>query len=110
MLETFDEGEFLFANKVLFSRKYLTGAPNKDPTFFTHMTEIRLQAEQPKATICCFHGIAQCSDTFFEMGLHFALNGIRVLLVDFEGAGYTGGRRMCGLSIEALHAQISTLI
>ncbi len=56
------------------------------------------------------HGFAQCSDTFIEMGIQFALNGFQVHLVDLEGSGYTDGNRVNSLQIEKFHHQVSTLL
>lgn len=49
------------------------------------------------------HGLAQCSDVFFEIALTLALNGYFVHMIDLEGSGYTAGSRVSGLSIEKFH-------
>ena len=41
VLETFEEGEFVFAQKLKFVRKYVTDPTNA--TMFTHHTEIKDQ-------------------------------------------------------------------
>ena len=57
-----------------------------------------------------FHGFAQCSDAFFEMAIHLALNGFIVHLIDFEGYGYSSGKRIAGLTIEQMHRQVTSLL
>lgn len=49
------------------------------------------------------HGLNQCSDTFFEMALHLALNGYFVHMIDLEGSGYCAGLRVNGLKVEKFH-------
>lgn len=56
------------------------------------------------------HGFGQCSDVFFEMALHLALNGFIVHMVDLDGFGYSGGKRIAGLRIERMHAQVTSLL
>ena len=38
VLETFDEGEFVFASRIKFKRSYVTDS--KDRTMYTHYTQI----------------------------------------------------------------------
>ena len=61
VLETFDEGEFVFASKLKFVRKYVNDT--KDATMFTYHTEIcdqTLQESEYRGQIGIFHGFAQC--------------------------------------------------
>ena len=44
------------------------------------------------------------------MAIHLALNGFIVHLIDFEGFGFSGGKRITGLSIEAMHSQCTSLL
>ena len=74
---------------------------------FTHLTEIFDETLQEsggyQGQIGLFHGFAQCQDVWFETALHFAMNGFRVLLIDFEGFGFSGGSRIAGLTIPKMH-------
>ena len=111
VLQTFDEGEFVFANRLRIRRYYVDSTTCGDQGMYTYCTEIiDITKNQHKGSIGIAHGAAQCSDVFLEAGFHFALNGFCVHLVDYEGFGYTGGHRINGLSIEAFHHQITTLI
>ena len=44
------------------------------------------------------------------MALQFALNGFIVHLIDFEGYGFSSGKRIAGLSIELMHRQVTSLL
>ena len=44
------------------------------------------------------------------MALQLALNGFIVHMVDFEGFGYSGGKRIAGLRIEKMHRQVTALL
>ena len=57
-----------------------------------------------------FHGFAQCSDVFFEVALQYALNGFIVHLIDFEGFGFAGGKRVTSLRVFNMHKQVTTLL
>ena len=104
VLESFDEGEFVLAKRIKFIRSYL--ADTKDPMMYTHHTKIfdeTLGHQGHRGQIGIFHGFGQCQDVFFETALQYALNGFIVHMIDFEGFGYSGGKRITGLTIEAMH-------
>ena len=104
VLETFEEGEFIFARKLKFVRKYLHCT--EDSVMYSHYSEISdhtLSQEQFKGSIAIFHGFSQCQDTFFETAIQFALNGFIVHLIDFEGFGFSAGKRVSGLTVERMH-------
>jgi len=42
--------------------------------------------------------------------MHYALNGFLVHLIDFEGYGYSGGKRFAGLRVENMHFQVTSLL
>jgi len=44
------------------------------------------------------------------MALHYALNGFLVHLIDFEGWGYSGGKRFAGLRVENMHRNMTSLL
>ena len=109
VLETFDEGEFVLAERLKFIRGYVNDT--KDQTMFTHHTKIfDVTLSQYRGSIGMFHGFAQCQDVFFEIALQYALNGFVVHLIDFEGQGYSGGKRISGLTIERMHLQVTSLL
>ena len=66
--------------------------------------------QEHRGQIGIFHGFGQCSDSFFETALHYALNGFIVHLVDFEGFGFSGGKRISALRVNNMHNQITTLL
>ena len=104
VMESFDEGEFVLAKRIKFVREYVKDT--KDPLNYTHTTKIfdvTLSESGYRGQIGLFHGFAQCSDIWFETALQFALNGFIVHLIDFEGFGYSGGRRVTGLTVERMH-------
>ena len=81
---------------------------------YSHHTQIfdctLEQSNGFRGSIGIFHGFAQCQDTFFEIAIHFALNGFIVHLIDFEGFGYSGGKRVSGLAVERMHLQVTSLL
>ena len=66
--------------------------------------------QQLRGSIGIFHGLSQCQDTFIEMAIQFALNGFIVHLIDFEGFGFSGGKRVAGLKVQAMHTQVTSLL
>ena len=59
VLESFDEGEFVFASKIKFIRKYVSDP--RDPTMYTHYTQIfDCTIPDYRGQIGIFHGFAQC--------------------------------------------------
>ena len=104
VLETFDEGEFTLANRIHVKRYYTAPKTQSDSTLYDHCTKIHdITIETKRGSIALVHGLAQCSDVFMEMALTLALNGYFVHMVDLEGAGYTAGSRVNGLSVEKFH-------
>ena len=78
--------------------------------FLTEIVDLTIPKEYLKGSLCIVHGFAQCSDAFFEIALHFALNGFRVHLVDLEGHGFSGGTRIVRLTIDQFHHSVTTLL
>ena len=111
VLESFEEGEFLLAERVKFRRYYTQCSTAADPELYAFCTEVQDVSVQTKhASIAMVHGFAQCSDVFFEAAIHFALNGFFVYLIDLEGFGFTGGTRINRLTIEKFHIQVTALL
>ena len=111
VLEKFEEGEFIFAKKLKFIRKYLHCT--EDPVMYSLYSEIydhTLSSEQLKGSVAIFHGFNQCQDVYIEIGLQFALNGFVVHLIDFEGFGFSAGKRVTGLNVERWHRQITSVL
>ena len=111
VLETFCEGDFVLAKRLKFVRKYLVDT--RESTMFSYHTQVfdtTLAESDFRGQVGIFHGFAQCQDTFVETALHYALNGFIVHLIDFEGYGFTAGRRCSGLRIENMHSQVTSLL
>lgn len=59
MLETFEEGEFLFADKIKFRRYYGPCSTSSDAGMYAYFTEISdVTAEHKHASIAMVHGFA----------------------------------------------------
>ena len=109
VLDTFDEGEFEFADVIDVKRYYASCKTHPDPTMFAFVTKISHKTER-RGAIAMIHGFAQTSDVFIEGALQYALNGFEVYTIDLEGFGYTGGNRINLLNIEKFHHQVTTLL
>ncbi len=104
VLESFDEGEFVLANRIHIKRSYVSAKTQADPAMYDYVTRVHdVTIEKKRASIAFVHGFAQCSDVFMEMALTFALNGFSVHMIDLEGSGYSAGNRVNNLSIEKFH-------
>lgn len=111
VLELFEEGEFLFADRIKVRRYYAPCTTSSDSEMYCYLTELSdVTVSQKHASLAMIHGFAQCSDTFVEAALHFALNGYYVHLVDLEGFGFSGGCRINRLTIEKFHHQVNTVL
>ena len=101
VLEDFEDGEFVLAQRIKFVRKIVNDKKNpKMYTVYTRIFDQNLQATDSfKGQIICIHGFSQNSDAYFEIGLQFALNGFIVHLVDLEGFGESGGSRIQGVIV-----------
>lgn len=49
------------------------------------------------------HGFGECSDSWLESSIQYALNGMLVHMVDMECHGYASGTRISGIRIERMH-------
>jgi hypothetical protein len=104
VLESFDEGEFVLANRINIKRSYVSAKTQSDPASYDYVTRIHdVTIEKKRASIALIHGFAQCQDVFMEMALTLALNGFFVHMIDLEGSGYSAGNRINNLSIEKFH-------
>lgn len=58
-----------------------------------------------------FHGFSENSNKcLFEMGIHHALNGFEVYMIDFKCFGYTSGARCSDYEMQHHHEQIGALL
>jgi len=104
VLESFDEGEFVLANRIGIKRSYVSAKTQSDTTSYDFVTRVHdVTVEKKRGSIALIHGFAQCSDVFMEMALTLALNGFFVHSIDLEGSGYSAGNRINNLSIEKFH-------
>jgi alpha-beta hydrolase superfamily lysophospholipase len=111
VLELFEEGEFILADKIKIRRYYSNCPTSPDPDMYCFLTEISdVTIQQKHASLAMVHGFAQCQDVFIEAALHFALNGFYVYLVDLEGFGFSGGCRVNKLTIDKFHHQVNSLL
>ena len=104
-LELLCEGEVTLAERIKIKRFYKNCKTHPEGNFncfLTEMTDITVN-QNYKANVAILHGMAQCSDAFFETALQFVLNGFRVIMVDLHGFGYTSGTRVIRMSIEGFH-------
>lgn len=58
----------------------------------------------------CIHGLAQCSDVFFELALQMCPNGYELVMIDLEGYGFAPGTRVSKLSIEQFEHQVAAAL
>ena len=58
-LETFDEGEFTFANRIHVLRKYVSPKTQTDTTLYDYTTKIHdITIEKKRGSIAIIHGFA----------------------------------------------------
>lgn len=111
VIESFDEGEFVLANRISIKRGYVSAKTQADTTSYDYVTRVHdVTIDKKRGSIAMIHGFAQCSDVFMEMALTLALNGFFVHFIDLEGSGYSSGNRINNLSIEKFHHQVSTIL
>ena len=87
-LSSFNEG-ILQLDNITVERKYIPGKGDHVVLSYTQIDTV-----DPKATIAICHGIGQNTDLFIELGILFALNGYKVIMIDFSGFGWSGGARL----------------
>lgn len=74
------------------TRKFVTTKSSQENSYTLH-TNICKRQGQPIASICLVHGNSECSDSFFEVGIHHALNGFDVHMIDLKGFGMASGEK-----------------
>ena len=95
----------VLANRITIRRDYVQCLVDKEKfTQYTCIFDKNIDEGAYRGQIGIFHGFAQCQDAFFETAFQFALNGFIVHLVDFEGFGFSSGKRIAGLTIELMHS------
>ena len=112
LLEAFDEGSCLLANRIKLERYFLPittpGMDSHACEYITRVTDVTVA--QLRGTLCFLHGEEMCSNVFIEMALTMALNGFAVLLIDLECYGYSSGHRINDICVEKFHHNIKTLL
>ena len=98
-LENQEESEITVAKRIKIRRYSADCKTHPEKGMNAFMTEFMdlEHAENYKGSIGIIHGMAQCSDSFYEIAFHLALNGFIVHLVDLEGFGFTSGCRIMAL-------------
>lgn len=115
MLEHFAEGEYR-VGPLKITRKYVPiGCFSDDHVKghgdkFTHYTRIENVEVSPICQLGLLHGFCECSDSFLESAMIYALNGMLVHAVDIECHGYSAGCRIQGLRIDAFHFSLTAMI
>ena len=79
--------------------------------YYTKMENTEYSEDQTVATMVLIHGFCENSSvSFFEMGLHHALNGLEVHMIDQKCFGYTHGARCSKYTVYDMHEQIGTCL
>lgn len=59
MLESFDEGEFVLANRISIKRGYVSAKTQTDTTSYDYVTKVHdVTIEKKRASIAMIHGFA----------------------------------------------------
>lgn len=89
--------------EIVLTRKYVATKSHQENSFtlYTHIT--RVGDAVPHASIALVHGNSENSDNFLEVGIHHALNGFDVHLIDLKGQGMSSGDRFGHYKIQEHH-------
>jgi hypothetical protein len=70
LLETLEDGQMTFQDRIFIQRKYVAPKTQKDSSFFDFVTKIEdVTIASKRASIALVHGLNQNQNTFFEMAL-----------------------------------------
>ena len=114
-LEDLGEGEFRIGD-LLITRTYInSGSFPQDQKIglgdkFTFYMKIENLVKEPFAQMGFVHGFSESSESYFEIAIMCALNGILCHLIDLECFGFSAGIKGPGLRIENMHLNITALI